>query len=111
MANNSTALSGFPNTTISYPTDRVIMFSPTANLDVAISVQNLLYNTLLLPKTGTLASLPTSNVAIGSLAWATDVRMFNGTGTQEGAGVGTGGLVTWNGVHWKIVGTNVTAST
>ena len=46
----------------------------------------------------------------GSFAYATDCRVFNGAGTQESAGVGTGGLVSINasGV-WKIVGTNVTA--
>jgi len=35
--------------------------------------------------------------------------MFNGAGTQEGSGAGTGGLVTDNGTAWKISGTNVTA--
>ena len=47
---------------------------------------------------------------VGDYAYAVDCRVFDGAGTQEGAGVGTGGLVSCNllGV-WKIVGTNVTA--
>lgn len=55
----------------------------------------------------TVAGLP-SGVA-GDLAFATNCRVFNGAGTQEGAGVGTGSLVSHNGTAWKIVGTNVTA--
>lgn len=56
----------------------------------------------------TVAALPTPGTA-GRLAWASNCRVFNGAGTQEGAGAGTGGLVTDNGTNWKIAGTNVTA--
>ena len=55
----------------------------------------------------TVGTLPSGKV--GDLAFATDLRVFNGAGTQEGAGVGTGGVVSHNGVAWKIIGTNVTA--
>lgn len=57
--------------------------------------------------TYTVATLP-AGVA-GDMAFATDCRVFNGAGVQEGAGAGTGGLVTHNGTAWKIAGTNVTA--
>lgn len=57
----------------------------------------------------TVAMLPTSVAAAGDTVFASDCRMFNGAGVQEGAGAGTGGLVTFNGTAWKIAGTNVTA--
>lgn len=56
----------------------------------------------------TVASLPTAGTA-GRSAYATNLRVFNGAGTQEGAGTGTGGAVHDNGTNWKIAGTNVTA--
>lgn len=56
----------------------------------------------------TVATLPTPGTA-GRVAWASNCRVFNGAGVQEGAGLGTGGLVTDNGTAWKIAGTNVTA--
>lgn len=60
------------------------------------------------PDPFTVASLP-DNARIGTRIYATDLRVFNGAGTQETAGNGTGGSVEWNGTAWKIVGTNVTA--
>jgi len=57
--------------------------------------------------TYTVATLPAGST--GDTVFATDCRVFNGAGTQEGAGLGTGGLVTYNGASWKIEGTNVTA--
>lgn len=57
--------------------------------------------------TYTVATLPAGST--GDTVFATDCRVFNGAGTQEGAGLGTGGLVTYNGAAWKIEGTNVTA--
>ena len=45
----------------------------------------------------------------GDTAFASDCRAFNGAGTQEVAGSGTGAVVTYNGSAWKIAGTNVTA--
>ncbi|MDB5620315.1 hypothetical protein [Tardiphaga sp.] len=59
------------------------------------------------PGSYTVASLPTG--AIGATVWCTNCCVFNGTGSQEATGVGTGGLVTYNGTAWKIAGTNVTA--
>lgn len=55
----------------------------------------------------TVAALPAGTT--GAMVFATNCRMFNGAGVQEGAGAGTGGLVTYNGTAWKIAGTNVTA--
>ncbi len=57
--------------------------------------------------TYTVASLPAGST--GDTVFASNCRVFNGAGTQEGAGLGTGGLVTYNGTAWKIAGTNVTA--
>lgn len=56
----------------------------------------------------TVATLPTPGTA-GRLAYASNCRVFNGAGVQEGAGAGTGGTVVDNGSNWKIAGTNVTA--
>jgi hypothetical protein len=56
----------------------------------------------------TVSTLPAAGNA-GRMAFASNCRMFNGAGTQEGAGAGTGGLVVDNGTAWKIAGTNVTA--
>lgn len=58
------------------------------------------------------ADLPTSSSRdqTGEWAYATDLRVFNGAGTREAAGHGTGGLVSFNGTNWVIAGTNVTAA-
>lgn len=58
-------------------------------------------------KTYTVATLPSGTT--GAIVYATNLRVFNGAGTQEGAGVGTGGSVEYNGSAWKIAGTNITA--
>jgi hypothetical protein len=42
----------------------------------------------------TVSTLPAGQA--GDLAFATDCRVFNGTGTQEGGGSGTGGVVSYN---------------
>ena len=57
----------------------------------------------------TVAALPTPGLA-GRMVFATNGRMFNGGGTLEASGAGTGGLVIDNGTAWKIAGTNVTVS-
>lgn len=56
------------------------------------------------------AALPSSGLAAGTLAYASNGRMFNGAGTLEASGAGTGGMVCWNGTAWKISGTNQTVS-
>lgn len=55
----------------------------------------------------TVAALPSPGVA-GRQVWASNGRAYNGAGTLEGAGAGTGVLVTDNGTAWKIAGTNQT---
>ena len=57
----------------------------------------------------TVATLPTAGTA-GRVAYASNCRVFNGAGVMEGAGAGSGGLVTDNGTAWKVAGTNVTAT-
>jgi hypothetical protein len=54
----------------------------------------------------TVSALPTGSP--GAIVFASNGRMFNGAGTLEGAGAGTGGLVSYNGTAWKIIGTNQT---
>jgi hypothetical protein len=72
-------------------------------------VQTLSSKTLTAPvlTSYTVATLPAGST--GMMAWCSNCRVFNGAGVQEGAGSGTGGLVTYNGTAWKIAGTNVTA--
>lgn len=67
------------------------------------------YGATLTPSAYTVATLPTPGTP-GRIAYASDGRAFDGAGIQEGAGSGTGCLVTDNGTAWKIVGTNVTVS-
>jgi len=59
------------------------------------------------PGSFTVAGLPAGTTGLS--VWCSNCRVFNGAGTQEGAGGGTGGLVTYNGTAWKIAGTNITA--
>ena len=56
----------------------------------------------------TVATLPTPGTA-GRVAYASNCRVFDGAGTQEGAAAGTGSIVVDNGTAWKIAGTNITA--
>ncbi len=55
----------------------------------------------------TVSTLPAAGHA-GRMAFASNGRMYNGAGTLEGSGAGTGGLVVDNGTAWKIAGTNQT---
>lgn len=57
----------------------------------------------------TVATLPVAGTA-GRTVHCSNARMFNGAGTLESSGAGTGGLLIDNGSAWKIAGTNVTAS-
>lgn len=52
--------------------------------------------------------LALTGMTVGATTYATNGRAFNGAGTQEGAGAGTGVGVQYNGTAWKVVGTNVT---
>lgn len=72
-----------------------------------IAAQVTLSAPALTPASYTVGTLPSG--AAGKTVFCSNVRVFNGTGTQEGAGVGTGGIVSYNGTAWKIEGTNVTA--
>ena len=65
----------------------------------------------------TVAALPTPDAGKFPVAFATNGCAFTGavggggtTMTREGAGTGTGCLVSWNGTAWKIVGTSVTVT-
>jgi hypothetical protein len=69
---------------------------------------NLQASGKLTPGSFTVGTLPAGSNA-GDTVYASNCRVFNGGGTQEGAGAGTGGLVSYNGSAWKIAGTNVTA--
>jgi hypothetical protein len=71
-------------------------------VDVITSARNLIHRSY------TVGTLPTAGI-VGRTCWASNCRAFNGAGVQEGAGLGTGSLVTDNGAAWKIAGTNVTA--
>lgn len=59
------------------------------------------------PGSFTVAGLPAG--VTGKTVMCTNARVFNGAGVQEGAAAGTGGLVSYNGTAWKLVGTNTTA--
>ena len=78
-----------------------------ARMSVNATALRMLNGITLRFATYTVATLPAGST--GDTVFATDCRVFNGAGTQEGAGLGTGGLVTYNGAAWKIEGTNVTA--
>lgn len=62
-----------------------------------------------LPKTTVSGLSSLINVEEGDAIYVTDLRVFNGTGTQETAGNGTGGLATYNGSNWVVAGTNAVA--
>lgn len=74
------------------------MYGANTVIDANRLIQNRVY---------TVATLPTG--VQGRQCYASDLRVFNGAGVQEGAGLGTGGTVVYNGTAWKIAGTNVTA--
>jgi len=67
------------------------------------------WNRAIQPPKYTVSELPPT-ARVGDQTYATDLCVFNGAGTQETTGNGTGGLVTYNGTNWVIAGTNVTAS-
>lgn len=67
------------------------------------------WNRAIQPPKYTVAELPPT-ARVGDQTYATDLCVFDGAGTQETTGNGTGGLVTYNGSNWVIAGTNVVAS-
>ncbi|SMH42589.1 DUF2793 domain-containing protein [Mesorhizobium australicum] len=95
--------------------DLLTLTTTEMNLDGAVAVTmggaaNVVIDTnrLFRLRSYTVAALPTPGT-VGRMAFASNCRVFNGAGTQEGAGAGSGGLVVDNGTAWKIAGTNVTA--
>ncbi len=98
-----------PNTHLTL-IDNHVRLGNTAIIDLQMGGANTVIDTdrLFRLRSYTVATLPTPGTA-GRMAWASNCRVFNGAGVQEGAGAGTGGLVTDNGTAWKIAGTNVTA--
>lgn len=92
-----TALDG-RGATISSGSIGIGIKAPAAKMDVDGTIK---------PKSYTVAGLPAAGNA-GSMAWASNGRAMNGAFTFEGAGAGTGCLVTDNGTAWKVAGTNST---
>lgn len=75
--------------------------NPTAATDGAVAGQipaNLLTN------------LPTTNLSVGQISFATNARALTEGGALEAPGAGTGASVTWGGAAWKITGTSIVAS-
>lgn len=66
----------------------------------------------------TVASLPTTGVTAGQMAWASNGRAITGVGTlgagftTQASGAGTGCLVTWSSsaAKWQIAGTTTTVA-
>lgn len=54
---------------------------------------------VVLVKVYTVGTLPAAATG-GRIAYASDLRVFNGTGTRQGSSSGTGGLVVDNGTNW-----------
>jgi hypothetical protein len=91
-----------------------IRFQPSGGVSVGATaiasdpgIGNLNVTNAIIPGSFTVATLPTGST--GKMVHCSNCRMFNGAGVQEGAGAGTGGLVSYNSAAWKIPGTNVTA--
>lgn len=101
---------GTANLTMLRLVDGHVRLGDTGVVDLQMGGANTVIDTdrLFRLRSYTVAALPTPGTA-GRMAWASNCRVFNGAGTQEGAAAGTGGLVTDNGTAWKIAGTNVTA--
>ena len=59
----------------------------------------LLVNGYIRAKVYTVATLPAG--VTGAIAFASDLRAYDGAGVRQGAGSGTGGYVTYNGSAWK----------
>jgi len=59
----------------------------------------LLVNGYIRAKVYTVATLPTG--VTGAIAFASDLRTYDGAGVRQGAGAGTGGYVVYNSSAWK----------
>lgn len=81
--------------------------SPAAAISVSSANSQVTFGAAIKLAAFTVATLPAGSA--GMTVFCSNVRVFNGAGVQEGAGVGTGGTVIHNGTAWKIAGTNVTA--
>lgn len=62
------------------------------------------------PPVCTVAALPSSGIATGAMAYASDACVFDGAGVREASGSGSGGLVCWSGTSWRLAGTNSVVS-
>lgn len=104
----TTTFGGVPGDVI-ISSSTVVTSSSVAALAVAGGIYGgaLLLGGLLGLKSYTVGTLPAG--ATGAVVYATNLRVFNGAGTQESGGNGTGGTVEYNGSAWKIAGTNITA--
>lgn len=76
----------------------------------SLSVTNVAtFNAPITLKSYTVATLPAPALA-GRQVYCTNARMMTSGGSLEGAGAGTGGLVTDSGSAWRVAGTNITAA-
>jgi hypothetical protein len=94
------------------PTSQVLNENGTLNLDWVTFLTKLISQAgVLNGPPCTVANLP-ARANNGEIRYATDLCVFNGTGTQEATGHGTGGLVTYcsSTGHWRVAGRNVIAS-
>lgn len=73
-------------------------FSPAVDGAVFLGTSSLRWAGVLV-KPYTVATLPSGTT--GQIAYASDLRVFDASGTQQGAGSGTGGFVFYNGSAWK----------
>ncbi|MGX7706323.1 hypothetical protein [Methylobacterium sp. Gmos1] len=88
--------------------DGYIGYSTGTTIDLAAEVGyfNFIGNPPKLPSF-TVAALPAAGIA-GRMAWASNGRAYNGAGTLQAAGAGTGVHVSDDGTAWRVVGTNQT---
>jgi hypothetical protein len=91
MSINASHASGIIDFTTNAFTTQVRVDS--TRIDASLPIQLAVY---------TVATLPAA--ATGDTAFASNVRV-----SGEGAGAGTGGIVSYNGTNWKVAGTNTTA--
>jgi hypothetical protein len=91
--------------TVVMDTTEVLRVTPGGALQMGGTNTVLDANRLYNARSYTVAGLPTPGT-VGRVAYASNGRAYNGAGTLEGAGAGTGVLVIDNGTIWKVAGTN-----